>query len=403
MISSLPAAAQRLVIARIFSMFGAQVQGTAVAWHVYLMTGRKLDLGLVGLAQFVPMFLLAPIGGQLSDTRDRRSILVIGTATFFVTSIGFVTLALQGTHDVRAVYLLLVAFASIRSIVGPAQQALMPSLVGPDALPRALALSTLGAQLGMLAGPALGGLLCATTYGPLAAYAFSTVLFLITTILLTGIPKQPRASTVATRFVESALEGLRFLRTQPVLMGAIALDLAAVLLGGVVALLPIFAKDILHASGIGFGIMRASPAIGAAIVGVWLARNPIRRKLGPTFFISVGVFGIATLGFALSSHLIVAIVCLAIAGGADMVSMVIRGVLVPALTPPEMRGRVSAVNMVFIGASNELGEFESGVTAEWLGTRPAAVLGACGTLLSAVVFAWLFPSLRKLDQARGHE
>ena len=376
----------------------SQAMSTAIAWHVYRITHRPLAIGFAGLAEFVPMFLLSPFAGRLGDTRDRRGIVLIGAVCALISALILLSITLLQVKSVIAIYAVLVMSGSIRAFVGPAHQALLPSLVRPDELPRAVTIATLCAQFGLLGGPALGGLLCIDSIGPHFAYLLSVGLYAIAVFAMLGVPKQPVANASLGSVWETLQQGLRFVFDNKIILGSISLDLAAVLLGGVVALLPVYARDILITSGAGYGFLRASPAIGAALMGFYLARFPIRHHMGPLFFGSVFGFGVATLVFALSKNLALSIAALAFAGAADMISMVVRGLVVQALTPTAMRGRVSAVNTVFISASNQLGEFESGVTAHWLGTRQAAVFGACGTLLCTAVFSTLFPALRKIDK-----
>jgi MFS family permease len=382
---------------RLCTFMASQAMSTAIAWHVYSITKQPLAIGLAGLSEFVPMFLLSPYAGRLGDTRDRRGIVLMGAVCSFVTALILFTLTLAHLDSVAAIYAVLVMSGSVRAFVGPAQQALLPSLVTADQLPRAVTIGTLFAQFGLLGGPALGGLLCTEAFGPLFAYLFSLALCAIGAFMMFGVPKQPVANATLGSVWETLQQGLRFVFDNKIILGSISLDLAAVLLGGVVALLPVYARDILLTSGAGYGLLRASPAIGAAMMGFVIARYPIRHHMGRIFFASVFGFGLATLVFALSKNLALSMIALALAGAADMVSMVVRGLVVQALTPAAMRGRVSAVNTVFISASNQLGEFESGLTAHWLGTRRAAVVGACGTLLCTALFMALFPSLRKVD------
>ncbi len=400
MLWSLPMPAVRMLCTRLCTFMASQAMSTAIAWHVYSITKQPLAIGLAGLAEFVPMFLLSPFAGRLGDTRDRRAIVLIGAVCSFLTALILFTLTLARLDSVTAIYAVLVMSGAIRAFVGPAQQALLPSLVSADELPRAVTIGTLFAQFGMLGGPALGGLLCTEAFGPLFAYVLSLTLSALGAFTMLGVPKQRAANAALGSVWETLQQGLHFVYDNKIILGSISLDLAAVLLGGVVALLPVYARDILLTSGAGYGLLRASPAIGAAIMGFAIARYPIRHHMGHIFFASVFGFGLATLVFALSKNLVLSIVALAIAGAADMVSMVVRGLVVQALTPMAMRGRVSAVNTVFISASNQLGEFESGLTAHWLGTRRAAVVGACGTLLCTALFMAMFPALRKVDTVK---
>ncbi len=384
--------------ARFLSTIAMQVQSVAVGWQIYELTRDPLALGLVGLCQFVPMFLLTLPAGDISDRVDQRRVFCASLVAQAIASGLFLALTLGHAHAVWPFYAVLVVFGAARGFAGPAAQSLLPFLVARQDLPRALAGSTSSFQVAVLVGPALGGILYA--WGANAAYAVCCASFAAAAIaapFLRGRWREPGAASLATA-VERVSEGVRFVRARPVILGAISLDLFAVLLGGATALLPVFARDILHVGPQGLGFLRSAPAFGAALVGAALGRRPLARHAGPVMFAAVAVFGLATIVFGLSANFTVSLAALAILGAADMLSVFIRHSLIQFATPDAMRGRVSAVNVLFIGASNELGEFESGLTAAWFGTVPAVVIGGVGTLLVVAAWMGLFPPLRRVDR-----
>lgn len=368
----------------------------AVGWQVYELTQSALALGLVGLAQFLPMALLSWAGGDAADRYDRR--LVLGLAYFAdgVVALGLVALTIMQA-PAWAFMAILVAFGAARAFAGPAGTAILPRIVTPDLLPRAIAWSSLTFQFAVIGGPALGGLLL--LWGADVVYGVSAVLFavaLIGTQMISLRAVEERA--VEGGALARAMEGLNFVRTRPVILGAISLDLFAVLFGGVTALLPIFAKDILQVGPDGLGLLRAAPAAGAALVSIGLGLRPLSRHLGPAMFAGVAIYGVFTIVFALSVNYWLSLACLAILGAADMISVFVRQSLIQLQTPDHMRGRVSAVSMLFIGASNELGEFESGVMAWLMGAVAATLVGGVGTLAVVALWMALFPALRRVDR-----
>ena len=386
------------IAGRFLSSVAMLVQSVAVGWEIYDLTRDPLALGLVGLCQFVPMFLLTLPAGDIADRFDQRRIFTLAVTAEAMASGMFLALTFAHTHVVWPFYCVLVFFGAARGIAGPASQSLLPFLVPRERLPRAIAFSSSSLQVAVLTGPALGGFLYAL--GPAFAYGVCCASFLAAgavALFLRGRRREPGAETLTTA-VERVAEGVRFVRTRPVILGAISLDLFAVLLGGATALLPIYARDILHVGPMGLGFLRSAPAIGAAIVAGLLGRKPLARHAGRVMFSAVAVFGIATIVFGLSTNFYLSLGALATLGAADMLSVFIRQSLIQFSTPDAMRGRVSAVSVLFIGASNELGEFESGLTAAWFGTVPAVVIGGIGTLI--VVGAWmgLFPRLRRVDR-----
>lgn len=380
--------------ARLADTAAIQIQSVAIGWQVYDLTRDPLDLGWVGLAQFLPVLVLSLPGGQLADRFDRRFIVV---ATQLGYAAGALALALASERGTLPIFAVLVLLGTLRAFKSPAASALVPWIVSEERLPRAIALSSTTYQVGTIAGPALGGAIYALG-GPLAAYYAACGLQLLAAALMASLsthppPRVPSAEGPWRRL----LGGLQFVLRSRVLLAAIGLDLFAVLLGGAVALLPIYARDVLGVGEVGLGVLRAAPALGATVVALALAARPIEGRAGHWMLGSVAVFGIGTIVFGLSEHLALSLAALALLGGADMVSVVIRQSIVQLWTPDEMRGRVAAVSFLFIGASNELGEAESGLTARLFGTVRAVVLGGIGTLVVTGAWAVLFPELRRVD------
>ncbi len=391
---------------RVSLIIAAQMLSVAVAWQVYEITGKALALGLSGLALFLPGCLLALPGGHLADRRDRRTILLLSHVGVAACAATLTLLSFAGARTLAPIYAVLGLLGTIRAFSGPAGQALMPSLVERKDLERAVALGSSTWQLAMIAGPSLGGALYAATGRPGVVYATCTLMAVVAFACVWAI--EPAAAATEARSREPAtwstlLAGLRYVWSNKPILGAISLDLFAVLLGGAVALLPIFARDLLHIGPWGLGILRSAPAVGAATTALLIARFPLRAKAGVFMLACVLIFGLATIVFGLSSSFPVSLVALLVLGASDMISVVVRSTLIQTRTPDAMRGRVGAVNLVFIGASNELGEFESGVTAEWLGPRAAVLVGGIGTCLVVVVWSLLFPALRKVNRLDGDE
>lgn len=380
-------------LARTSSSFGFQMLSIAVGWQIYATTGRAFDLGLIGLAQFLPAVLLALPAGHVADQFDRRRVVLLGQLTEWLAIVVLATLTLMHRTDELVILGLIFILSVARTLEAPALQSMLPALVPPRMLARATAANAASMQTASMLGPALGGFLYVA--GPGAVYIVTGLLYLISVVMVSLLryEQAPPARTPAT--FASVFAGVKFIRNRPDVLGVISLDLFAVLLGGATALLPIFAKDILHTGPWGLGLLRGAPAVGGLLVGFWLSRRSLERNVGMIMFASVAGFGVATLIFALSKELWLSILALFALGGFDMVSMVIRGSLVQLDTPDEMRGRVSAVNSIFINTSNQLGEFESGMLAAWMGAAPAAALGGIGTLI--VVGLWMawFPSLRR--------
>jgi MFS family permease len=384
--------------ARLVGVMANQMLMVAVAWHMYDITSSAWDLGLVGLFQFVPALLLTLPAGHVADRHHRGRIFAACLAAQALVA----TVLMLATHQGFATRGLMLGIAIVlgmaRAFQMPVQQALVPLLVPPGLLQRALALSSSGMQIAIIGGPALGGLLY--TYGAITVYAVSTVLLVLACALILGVRYAHRPSTLAANW-GTLLAGVHFVWQRKVLLGATSLDLFAVLLGGATALLPMYARDILHTGPTGLGLLRAAPAVGALLMSLALMRWPLRRHVGYKLLGAVAVFGAATLVFGLSTHFGLSMLALMVTGAADSVSVVTRSTLVQLETPDEMRGRVSAVNSIFIGASNQLGEFESGATAAWLGPVGSVVLGGVGTLLVAAVWLRAFPALAQRDRMEG--
>ena len=391
---------RRYWASRLFSTLATQMQSVAIGWQVYDMTHRPLDLGFVGLAQFLPGLGLALIAGYVVDRYDRRAILSLCTGLEAVCSVLLLALILSGNTNVVLIFGVLVLFGIARAFVFPAGIALMPNLVPQHHYVNAAAWSSSAWQTATIAGPAVGGMLYAL--GPAVVYGVSGLLLLGSSLLVVSIRIQRVVSQKKAPSWATVVAGIHFIRSQPIVLGAISLDLFAVLLGGATALLPVYARDILFVGPTGLGILRSAPAAGALLTAMIVARRPIRQHAGRILLVTVGVFGAATIVFGVSETLWLSLLMLFLMGAADMVSVVIRRVLVLVATPDDMRGRVSAVEAVFIGASNELGEFESGVTAAWFGVVPAVVLGGLGTIGIVSLWAKIFPQLRRVDSLEIH-
>ena len=378
-------------------MAATQMLMVGVGWQIYALTNSAFDLGMVGLVSFIPQILLMLVVGQVADHFDRRKIarlcLMIEGITVTLLALG----SAQGWLTREHIYALVLCFASARAYESPTMMALLPTLVSETALSRAVSLSAAAMQTAIITGPAIGGWLY--VFGPQAVYGTVAVLCAAACVLVSLIDppiREPIKREWPT--MESLFGGITFIRRNPVVLGAISLDLFAVLLGGATALLPVFARDILHTGPVGLGVLRSAPAAGALVMSFWLARHPITGGTGTKLFACVAGFGAATIAFGLSENMMLTLGALVLLGASDMVSVVIRSSLVQLETPDAMRGRVNAVNSLFIGTSNQLGEFESGVTAAWFGVVPAVVLGGCGTLVVAALWMRLFPALAKRDQ-----
>jgi MFS family permease len=385
----------QLWFARLAGVAAGQMLMVAVGWQMYDLTGSAWDLGLVGLLQFAPALALALPAGHLIDRHHRGCIVALCLAVQVVVAGALGAGTLGGLATREWLLAASVVLGAVRAFQMPAQQALTPLLVPPALLPSALAFSSAGLQGAIIAGPAIGGMIYAAA-APLT-YGVCAALFAIAAVLCVRIRYEHAAPALEPATLHALLAGVRFVVRQKVVLGAISLDLFAVLLGGATALLPIFARDILHVGPWGLGLLRAAPAAGALAMSLALTRWPVRRRTGPLLLGAVAVYGLATLAFGISTHFIASLLALVVTGGADMISVVIRQTLVQLETPDAMRGRVSAVNSLFIGASNQLGEFESGATAALLGPVGSVLLGGLGTLLVAGLWLGLFPALARRD------
>ncbi len=379
------------------STLAMQMQSVAIGWQVYDLTHRPLDLGFVGLAQFLPAIVLSLFAGQTADRFDRRGIMRICQLAQLTCSLLLFVETRFASPSLGTIYALLVLVGIARAFHAPASQALLPHLVPAQDFSNAVTWSHSVRQVASMVGPALGGVIYGAAQGADAVYVTCATLHVGAFTLMTLVAARTGRLEKKAPTLDTLLAGVRFVWREKIVLGCISLDLFAVLLGGAVALLPVYARDILHTGPRGLGMLRSAPAIGAALMGTFLAYHPLRKQAGNVMFAAVGVFGVATIAFGWSANFWLSLAALFVTGAADMVSVVIRLTLVQLSTPAEMRGRVSAVNMAFINASNELGEFESGVTAALFGTVWAVVLGGAGTCLIVLLWAYLFPELRALQ------
>jgi MFS family permease len=383
----------RFWFARVLSVIAFQVQAVAIGWQVYSLTGRALDLGFLGLAQFLPMALLTLVIGHAADRYDRRVIVTVCQVVEGTAAVTLMLATLAGALTVERVLVLVAVVGAARAFEGPTTSALMPTLVPRAVLPEASAWHASATQTAQIVGPALGGILYALL--PPAPYATSAALWLVAAVLMATVRSDAgRSGAIAAS--ESFFSGLLFIRRHRVLLGVLSLDLFAVLLGSVTALLPIYARDILRTGAWGLGLLRAAPAAGALTMSVLLANRPIDRRIGRVMFGSILVFGLAIMTFGVSRTFALSLGALCVLGMADVVSVVIRYSLVQLSTPDAMRGRVSAAFSLFTGTSNQLGEFRAGVTAALLGVVPAVLIGGVGTMAVAVAWMALFPELRRI-------
>ncbi len=385
----------RFFFARFLLSFSQQIVSVAVGWQMYDQTGSAIYLGLIGLVQFLPSLVLILVTGSVADRHNRRAIAAICSLISALCTLALLLMTITGTFSPLPVFAVLLVFGIERAFMSPAVQSLAPNLVPPEDLSNAIAWNSSSWQLAAITGPVLGGLL----YGinPHTAYTVAVIFAALGAALLYMIPKPPQKTMGEAKSWDMILGGFRYIRAEKVVLGAISLDLFAVLLGGATALMPIFARDILTLGPWGLGLLRAAPGVGAIAMAVFLAAYPLKHSAGIAMFIGVALFGIGTIIFGFSTSTELSIAALAIMGAADMISVYVRESLIALWTPDELRGRVNAVNMVFVGASNELGEFRAGTMASIFGAVPAVIIGGIGTLAVAAIWATSFPKLRKID------
>jgi MFS family permease len=384
------------VAARSFSEFAWQITTVAVGWQIYQLTGSAFYLGMIGLVQFVPSALLVFIAGHAADRYDRRRVVQLCQFAQGLAAIYLVARGLAGSLSALDIFLVLLVVGSATAFESPALLALLPGVAPEGQLQRATAFSSGASQIATITGPAIGGL--AYAINPAAPYVIMALFWLLAGCAAGAIRLERSVKPTEPPTFSELFAGIGFVRSNPAILGTISLDLFAVLLGGATALLPIYARDILHAGPWALGVMRAAPAVGALVMTAVLTRHPMTRRVGMRMFQAVIAFGVATIVFALSSEIWLSVIALAAMGAADTISVVIRVSLVQLATPDEMRGRVGAVNFLFIHASNQLGEFESGLTAALFGAMPAALIGGLGTIAVALLWMKLFPSLRKVER-----
>jgi len=382
--------------ARFLAAFATQIISVAVGWQMYEVTGSVFLLGMIGLVQFLPALLLILVTGSVTDRYNRRAIVSICLAVSALCAAALLFLTISGTFSPLPVFVVLVVFGIERAFMGPAVQSLAPNLVPEKDLANSFAWNASSWQTASIVGPVAGGLLYGL--GPVVAYSVALAFMLSGAALVFIIPKPPQRKSGEPTSWTYILAGFKFIRHEKVVLGAISLDLFAVLLGGAVALMPVFANDILELGPLGLGLLRAAPGAGAIGMALYLAVFPIRQRSGIKMFIGVAIFGLGTMIFGLSHTPWLSIVALALMGAGDMISVYVRETLMALWTPDEVRGRVNAVNSVFIGASNELGEFRAGTMAHFVGAVPAVVIGGIGTLAVSILWALMFPQLRRIDK-----
>jgi MFS family permease len=397
---------RRYMTARFMVTVSSEMQSVAVGWQIYELTHRPFDLGIVGLAQFLPGILLFLIAGHTADRVSRLRILRTCYGAFSVCSLLLLGVTLLGAKragitSVYPIYFILLLNGTVRAFNGPASQAFLPLLVPEEHFPNAVAWGSSIFQTATIAGPMLGGVLYGITGSPAPVYALAIASYLgaLACMSRVHVKAEERAKTAASLAI--VLEGLTYIWRNKLVLGTISLDLFAVLLGGAVALLPVYAREILNVGAFGLGVLRSAPGVGAVAMAIVVAHWPLRRRAGSAMLLCVFAFGAFTIIFGLSHSLAISLVSLILLGASDMVSVIVRHTMIQLSTPDAMRGRVSAVNMVFIGASNEVGQFESGLTAQWFGTVPAVVIGGLGTIVIVVLWSVMFPSLRKVDRLEG--
>jgi len=394
---------RRYQMARVFVIMGAEAQALAVAWQIYEITHKALYLGYTGLALFLPGLIFMLPAGHAADRFDRRKVILFCYSLQVLCTLGLFLFAWFGQRNIALIYLVLFLVGTGRAFSGPAASALIPHLVPKDVFVNAVTWGATIFQIANIAGPALGGVLYTLPlhghlHGASLVYVCTMASLLWFLLLVKSLSVRPGRMEHRAVSKDVLLAGFRYVMQKKILLGSISLDLFAVLLGGAVALMPIYAQEVLHTGARGLGMLRAAPALGALLISLTLTLRPIRRRSGMLMFVCVAIFGAATIVFGVSHTLVVSLIALFFVGASDMVSVVIRSAILQLATPQEMRGRVSAVNSLFVGASNELGEFESGLTAHWWGAVRAVIYGGIGSLMVTGIWSVLFPSLRKADE-----
>jgi MFS family permease len=385
--------------ARFLTTFATQIVSVAVGWQIYDLTRDPFDLGLVGIIQFAPSLLLVLVTGTTSDRFGRRLVMGLSAVAEALAAAALLVLTLRGLTGPGAIFAVLALFGIARAFFGPASASLVANLVPTKDFANAVAWNSSAWQTATIVGPVAGGLLYGVSAE--AAYGTATVMMALASVMVFSIPRPQQRTQTDRPSLDSLFAGFRYIWSEKVVLGAISLDLFAVLLSGAVALLPVYARDILDLGPWGLGLLRAAPGIGAIAVAVWLAGHPLRDHAGVILLFFVAVFGAFTIVFGVSTIPWLSIAALALLGAADMVSVYVRETLIQLWTPDEVRGRVNAVNMVFVGASNELGEFRAGTMAAFIGTVPAVVFGGVGAIAVAGLWAWLFPELRRIRHLQG--
>ena len=383
---------------RALSIVGTEMQSVAVGWQVFEITHRPIDLGYVGLVQFLPGVLLSIPAGHTADRFDRRAVLLTCYISYSICSVLLFLQAHASAKSVLPIFATLLLIGITRAFSGPASQSLVPQLVPTEHFGNAVTWGATVFQIATVLGPALGGLIYGWAHGAVNVYITAACCYAAGFVFLLMMRVRTGRMEKKDISIETLLAGVRYVWREKIILGSISLDLFAVLLGGAVALLPVYAEDVLHVGPGGLGVLRSMPAAGAALMAVVLAYRPLQRRSGVMMFIAVAIFGVSTIIFGISRSMTISLISLFVVGASDMISVVIRNTLVQIATPAAMRGRVSAVNLLFIGASNEFGQFESGITAQWLGAMPAVILGGVGTLVVVGLWAWIFPQLRQMDR-----
>ena len=384
--------------ARFFIVVATEMQAVAVGWQVYEITKRPLDLGLVGLAQFLPGIVLFLVSGHVADRFNRRNLLILCDVGFAICFALLLVITLRGAVSIAAVFAVLVLLGVVRSFNGPVSRAMLPHLVPPEHFAGSVAWASSIFQAATILGPILGGVIYAFARGPVAVYVCAVLAAGAAIVLTLQLPAQEKERARPAANLSTVFDGFRYIWREKLILGAISLDLFAVLLGGAVALLPVYAREILSAGPWALGMLRSAPGVGAGIMAIAIAHRPLRHRAGATMLWCVAAFGLCTVIFGVSRSFSISLAALFLVGATDMVSVIVRATLIQVKTPDEMRGRVNAVDMIFIGASNELGQFESGITAQWFGAVSAVILGGIGAIVITGLWAWMFPELRRVNE-----